>query len=843
MNFDFFNPVVDLSPFIAKMKNNELTLENILEEDDIVNDIKTNIKSEFIDFITNDKIKKLIDYSTKMPISDNHNIGYKYPFNATEILCSDNTNFQNKLMLETHLYSKESKIKDIKQKFEESKKIKKGGFISGLFKIMQKVENNDIENEDDVDSNNEGNDEINEDDFNNEEFIDDLISIDDNLYKNKNNNSGVIYENVDYLLKFLKESEEVQENYVLVGYFYKILNNLINMHMMKIVQYLFDYPKKDEFDILDTFVKHMNRKSMCDIVRKLIIFEDDSIIKFDDKKIFLFEKVLDELNLSEEKDKYNCICDCLYLIMDNSKFFEIFMTKNNLIQKIYDILINSYKNQNPKKAISIIQLLIKINENLLQRFEVGFTRNTINLTDANEFLYGSSIPQDKSISSQHHDNIEILKKFLLIIFEILEKNEFIFLSDFGTYTPEENGDMISTDFQKYKKIGLKKIKQTEYISTLIDILVNSQGAKYHENEIEKLIDIMDNKGIFWNLHDMFFLFPNSNLFQILYKRIMELVINENAPKNLINSFFKEKINQKRDLIEIYINKILSDNKSKPVFNPCFSFIITIMNNIYISQNQELRKIIEENKDIHVFIEVMVEDFNNFFNQKLLYNDVFDAFSNNSEQKVESFGKKNILEIFEENSNIYDKYKNGEDYKILLDEKKKRKEKEKKEQNKNNIISNFEKEDKLGVKYIDDLDDELEDEDPLFKVQKINLRNEKANFLALLNKPTEEVNKEKINDDDFNYHGRFNIDDLEEVEEYELNNNADNINLENEKINEDSTPNLDENKIYHIDYNKIVENNNNNANSNEEDSDKKDEKNIKEEGSDNKDDNNINNENN
>ena len=122
MNFDFFNPVVDLSPFIAKMKNNELTLENILEEDDIVNDIKTNIKSEFIDFITNDKIKKLIDYSTKMPISDNHNIGYKYPFNATEILCSDNTNFQNKLMLETPLYSKESKIKDIKQKFEESKK-------------------------------------------------------------------------------------------------------------------------------------------------------------------------------------------------------------------------------------------------------------------------------------------------------------------------------------------------------------------------------------------------------------------------------------------------------------------------------------------------------------------------------------------------------------------------------------------------------------------------------------------------------------------------------------------------------------------------------------------------
>ena len=703
MDFDYFNQVVDLRPFITKMKNNQLTLENILEEDDIINDIKTNTRSEFIDFITNDKIKKLIDYSTKMPISDNLNIGYKYPFNATEILCSDNTSFQNKLMLETPLYSKETKIKDIKEKLEERKNIRKGGFISELFKIMNKVENNDINDNYDLDAEQE---EINEEDLSNEEFIDDLIAINDKIYKNKNKNSGIIYENVDYLLNFLKESEDVKENYVLVGYFFKILNNLINLHSMKIVQYLYDYPKKDEFDILDIFVKHMNRKSMCDIIRKLITFEDDLMTKFEDKRINLFEKVLDELNITQEKDKYECICDCLYLIMNNNKFFEIFLTKNHLMQKIYNILINSYKNNNLKKTVAILQLIIKIHENILLRFEVRITENPINLTDANEFLYGSSIPQDKSISSQH-DNSEILKKFLLLMFEILEKNEFSFLSDFGIYTLGENGEFISTDMKKQKKIGIKKIKQTEYISTLLDIFVNAYNAKYHEKEIEKLIEILNKKGIFWNLHDIFFLFPNSNLYQILYKRIIEIVINENSPKSLIDAFFYEKENQKRNLIELYINKTLTDNKPNSILNPCFSFVITLMNNIYISQNPELRKIIEENKDIHIFIEVMVEDFNNFYNQKLLYNDVFDTFNmNNTEQKKTSFGKKNILEIFEENKTIYKKYKSGEDYKILLNEKKKRIEEEKEKEKNNKDNNNFNSEEKLGVQYIDDLDDDL-----------------------------------------------------------------------------------------------------------------------------------------
>ena len=365
--------------------------------------------------------------------------------------------------------------------------------------------------------------------------------------------------------------------------------------------------------------------------------------------------------------------------------------------------------------------------------------------------------------------------------------------------------------KKQKKIGLIKIKQTEYISTLIEIFVNSSGSKYHENKIDILINKMNEKGIFWNLHDIFFSYIFSNIYQILYKKIIEIVINEHSPKILVDSFFFEKINKKRNLIDLYIEKEISDemklyHSSKNVYtlNPCFAFINSIIYQIYTSQNNEIRKILEENNDIHIFVEIMVEEFENFFQYKLLYQDPLDALCSNSTAEPSPFGDKNIYEIFEENCTIYNKYKNGEDYKILLKEKKERIESEKEEnddeneKNKENEITD----DNKGIKYIDDLEDELEEENELLK-EKIDLKKDRDNFLEMLNKPTSEINKEINEDENDNengeYHGRFNIDNIDEEDEKDEN---------DKKINDNKTSDLKENEIYNTDNNKINDKDNN-----------------------------------
>ena len=92
-----------LQPFIEKMNKGELTLENILEEDEIVQDIKTNPNSKFIDMLSNEAIRKLIDYATKMPKADDQKTGHKFPFNATEILCCDNASVVARIMNEIRM--------------------------------------------------------------------------------------------------------------------------------------------------------------------------------------------------------------------------------------------------------------------------------------------------------------------------------------------------------------------------------------------------------------------------------------------------------------------------------------------------------------------------------------------------------------------------------------------------------------------------------------------------------------------------------------------------------------------------------------------------------------------
>lgn len=818
MNMIAFQP--NLNPFIEKMEKGELTIEEILNEDLIVQDIKTNQDSKFINYLTNDKIRKLIDYSTRLPSSDEHNIGYKYPFNAMEILCSENVKFQNKFM-------SESKLNDNN---DDAKNIEKGGFIFQLFNAISKAskdEKNEENGENESDEEDEDEDEMNE-------------NKDAANGNNDNSNCKIIYENIDYLLGFLKESNETKENYVLVGYFYKILNNLINFHSNKIVQYIFDYPKRDEHDLLDLLVSNMNRKSMCEIIKKLLLFKEDFTpdANLTEKKMVLLEKILKELNDTNDKNKYECICESLSMILGNKSFFNDFMKKDNLIGIIYDILMNSLNNK--AKLISLLRLLTKFNDNILQHFESRVTpfnkdnNDLMYILDANNQYNNSPMPED--------NNIDIFKKFLLIYFNALEKNKFEFLGDFGNCAQEENGEFISTYLESQKKIGVKKIAQAEYILSILDILVNCYAVGDHHEKIEQLITLANNQNIFWNLHNLLFLFPHSNIYQIYYKQIMEIILNENSPNCLIEFCFIEK-NENKNLVDIYIDHVLNDMKFKFkltntfAFNPYFVFIVTILNKIFGNQNLHLKSIIDKKKDLLVYYEVIGKEVSEIFGQQLLLTQGI-SFGDFEDEPAKTFGKKNFLELLEEDYDIYEAYKRGENYQQMLKEKTERIEKEQKE---NEELMN--KKEKNEMEYIDDLEQE---DDPLFKVEKKGENKEKDDLTAL-NNLNEEMNKVIENNFDVNdYVNNDNVDiddenkdkencrvDIKELEDdVEEKNNViidddekDKINDENQ-LNDDITPSPFENKVYHIDYNR-------NSNENENEKNNEDKKNENENENENK----------
>ena len=662
---------LNLSKHIEKMKNNQLTIENVLEEDDIIQDLKLNTNSQFISMLTNEAIRKLMDYATKMPASDDQKIGHKFPFNATEILCADNSAIQERIMNEIVFkeseffedqkekkeneeeeqkeknLEKEGEIKtpsgkNVDQKKDDENKDKDNaekkqpiGFVLGLSKAINKAkeeqeqqkekteepkkpeegksedkkeelksedkkeetktedkkeepkpevkkeekkpeetkeetkpedkkeeakpeepkpeeskpeekkeepkpeekkeeakpedkkeepkpedkkeetkpedkkeetkpedkkeetkpeeskpeegkveekkdeqkkeeqtktegkekETKPEENKEEAKPEDKNQEEKKPEETEGEKKSDEVKPEDiklkekeekpleeekkeekedeDNEEKGQHKHSQkedededensdkdeedvkkvITYDNIDYLFNFLKESKETITNHVLVGYFYKILNHLISSQSStKIVQYIFDYPYKDKFDVLGALVNNLNRKSMGSIVNKLLLFaEEISELNLDEKKTILVQKMLEELEKSEEKDKYECICDVLASTLNNKSFYVLFMGNNNLVELLFSLLDKSIGNS--KKLICIINLLIKVNENIIKNLSTHVTKNLIPenpLEFMSLFNYESSYPLDeKQVSNDEMD--EINKNVILLLINTLKK--------------------------------------------------------------------------------------------------------------------------------------------------------------------------------------------------------------------------------------------------------------------------------------------------------------------------------------------------------------------------------------------------------------------------------------
>ena len=901
-----------LQPFIDKMEKGELTLENILEEDEIVQDLKTNPNSKFIGMLTNKAIRQLIDYATKIPKSDDKNVGYKYPFNATEILCCENKSVIERIMTEKKkgetseeeedekdegekeksggdnvddekndeeneefIEVKEEENKEPEQEKQQEKEIKNEGEPEKqkTEQIQEKVDNEkpekEVTSEEDnkevkteqvkkenekqeseninVDKKEESkpeevkkdeqnvepeqsqkeekpeeaqkeegdvskksdepkqqieetkndekkletkNEEINkpeethkeelkkeqeqneseqknaeiqekenkeekkekkeeaekteekkeeekkepkleedqppvstsekekeqkpeedESQKKEEENTEEPKQEDNDNQKNEEEkeeeqekedeepqkDGTVIYENVDHLLKFLDEPEETKSNYVLVGYFYKILNHLINSQSTTLIQYLFDYPKKNEFDVLGLIIKNMKRKSMGELVNKLLLFQDSSYIEdFLPKKFELLEKILEELKETNEEDKFECICSTLESVFYNKNFFIEFMKETKFLDSLYDILEKSL--ENPKKLSAVLRLLINVHENILKNED---ERITISVTQENpmDFLsmlngaYGLEETNQKEVNPELQKFVDDANKNLI---SLLKKCNFNFINDLDDFSSKENSEFMSTYQIPQKKLGMKKLLQIEFFRSILDILVNAY-SKFDEQEIkDSIINIINSaqeKKIFWKMHKLFFDFPFCNLYQSFYLQIFDIILNQYSPKELIDYTFIEKDGEnEKNLIQIFIDKVINEmqfkfSSERISFHPNYSFEVTILNKIIASTNEYVKEFIKDNKNLAAFDQILGKEIDTIFNQKLLLDAEKDIQIGpnigieKEETPFQYFGKKNFMELLEQDNSIYSVYLKGEDYETLLNEKKEQEKKEKEERQK------------------------------------------------------------------------------------------------------------------------------------------------------------------
>lgn len=104
---------------LTLLETEGLTIEKLLDQDDITIDIKSNYTNDsLIKFMTKANLRKLFNYATKMPANpSNEQESYKFPFVAAEILSAD-IDFVTEFLMGSDKEIKEEAIKKEKAKLE-----------------------------------------------------------------------------------------------------------------------------------------------------------------------------------------------------------------------------------------------------------------------------------------------------------------------------------------------------------------------------------------------------------------------------------------------------------------------------------------------------------------------------------------------------------------------------------------------------------------------------------------------------------------------------------------------------------------------------------------------------
>ena len=728
-------------------------------------------------------MKKLIDYVIKFPEKDEFLLGYKYPFNSCEILCSDNGLNISKLIKmplgrllkeknkENKKNDKEVGNKDLKEDIKEKKEDIKGEVNNEIKKIedinnkinednakepkniAEKNEQNTIDNnrekKEDNSNNNESNDNIGDKEKDNKEEKEEKEENkeeknkkdgDENIEKSneeknqeekeerreeekkdvieeqhfdsfassindteeekedleKDNEEEIIDEieneniiNKEILAHFFSfiDNESSIENTVLSGYFTKITNFLLKKNTKMILEYLLI---KNEI-IFKKYLTNIGQPSIGNIIENILNALFENIISESDK---YFNKILDFiLDLISKEDTKDEAVEAIYQLLTNSIIYNnklkfCYLIESSFIQKLKETIKKLYENKenNSKKIIYVLQLITKMNNNILNNLENRITPklnfdagkveiiNIIKAYDRNSYQYYSSNEKNtdlQNINDTYKSNLQNyclpLKDISIIVIEDLLND-----NNLG---------------KNNKKFGIDYIYIFELICSVIDLYINNLNFDVEQRTFTmELINELIKSKIFTKINELYFLYKDNNMFSNIYSQIINIVTNEQSPKELIdNILLTEESKQEKDLVNLIINDIITNLKyiyeesKNEMYSLSFGHEINILNYIFSSNNSYIKELLENNQNFKFFYDMVVKNIMNQFNKKLykindnieqkkvdVLNPYFDSQKEQSDTNI-PFSLQSFNEIVSLFLLVYEKYIKNEDYEKILKE--------------------------------------------------------------------------------------------------------------------------------------------------------------------------------
>ena len=682
--------------------NNGIKIEDIIDNDDLLNDLRTNPNSKYKEILTSKNINILIHYSLQPKAKEKKENELqkelRYAYYSCQILCSHCVlNFSKSIK-----YISKSNIKE-----EEKNKSQNNNIQNSVSKDKEN-DNNSYHNEEFIYQN-----PLNEDPFDqmnsndnpeleNEEYFhfeynneieEKFKEITETEIKktsiNKKpiteydaNDKKIINDILDEIFKMLDCIKK--EDFTYIGYFQKIINYMIFIESDIIFKYLF----KEKNKMLNSLYKHLDKLAIQNIFENILnklldesYNEDISNIETqivdennqnnkniknnqnnkNDKHISyvniyynIIQRLLEELTKDYNYEKNEIICDLIIntLLNNNEKMliYLIFECENNtnMIQKIYKYivqLINENNKNNEKLIINILQMLCQLNNIIMKSFYKSsyFSKNNyINLF----------IEDYKKINTFEYQYIPKKTIYNEILFEAYQKNINLYLKMINDIYILIKEDIIKKEKQKMKNNNIssennnnqiidnnKKIFGYFHLYEWKFILNALKIYIYSFYAIKK--NTIINKDYF-NFKD---LFPISIQFYFDYSQ-----------NNIYQNIFTEIIRlMSEESCPKYINKFLLKNDNEEN-----KFIFKIINNLKTEINNKYYLSIGSNIEI---LKIIYSSFNQkilkYFRKSKLDNKIKDIFiqsiNPNLERKLLDDYEYSFSEIFNSENELNDTF--------------------------------------------------------------------------------------------------------------------------------------------------------------------------------------------
>jgi len=716
---------IPLDQLKDKIHRGELTMKDILDNDDSINDLRTNPISPYKEMITSDNIKLLIDYCLKFnkELKESSQKDLRYPYYSSQILCSScvllfkqsisNIRHSNSLiinknkLIDNEMDNKVNNSNFSNEKLESNKSNNKENDIN-------KIKNNDFLYESSIQSYsaypNDGNSSNFVNDYENEideKYVDSYKNLTETDFKisSKNNKISIKYNDEEMkiikdilnyifdILNYQKDDKIFNENLAYLGYFKNLVNYLLINETDIMIEYLFG----DSIPVIDKFYSHLNNTSIQIILENLLnLLSDKEDNKYKNKYNDIIIKLIQILSEDINNDNFEnseFICELIInTLVNNSEnqLIDLIINNNRIMKKIKNIIENIVNKNNEKVLTNILKVLFQI--------------NNIILISLNESLY-NKIPyiindhNKRNIFEYQHFSTKMIS--YKNIFEAFKNNIFSYL-----FISEEIYKLISKDIkQKYinnfnqdinnfkninsnnkdqRLFGLYNIYKWKFILSAIKVYIYS----YNVNDELKNNKYFDDKELLLISINLYFIFPQNNIYQNIFHEIIKLICLEECPGYLVEPFLIINDEEKQNKFIFNLLNNMKINKDEK-YNLTNGIDLEILNLFYSSNNKAILnhfeksdldkkcKIIFNKESIKIKFDRQLNEDYEYSKDEIfdIEKDKDDTFDDNDYEVKEFLYFKNII------SNFLDK---------IEEEKKRSFNKVNKEKNNNNQLNKMDK---------------------------------------------------------------------------------------------------------------------------------------------------------